>query len=114
MNWQDYIKPELLILIPVLYFIGEAIKKSKINNTAIPLILGGAGSILSAIYLLASTPINGAQAVATALFTALTQGVLVAAASVYGNQILKQASKSKEEESEKEKADHDEPAKKGE
>ena len=97
MNWQDFIKPELLVLIPVLYFVGEAIKKSKISDTAIPFILGCAGAVLSAIYLFASTPISGAQAVATAVFTAITQGVLVAAASVYGNQILKQASKQKKE-----------------
>lgn len=115
MNWQEFIKPELLILIPVLFFAGEAIKKSKINNAAIPFILGVAGAVLSAIYLFASTNISGAQEVATAVFTALTQGVLVAAASVYGDQILKQATKSKEESKEKEeKAEHDDSANKGE
>lgn len=97
MNWHDYIKPELLILIPVLYFVGLAIKKSKINDTLIPIILGCAGTLLSAIYLFASTQVNSAQAVFTAIFTAITQGILVAAASVYGNQILKQASKQKKE-----------------
>ena len=109
MNWQEFIKPELLILIPVLFFAGEAIKKSKINNAAIPFILGIAGAVLSAIYLFASTSVSGAQEVATAVFTALTQGVLVAAASVYGDQLLKQATKSKEEakEKEEEKAEHD-------
>jgi len=107
-NWQDFIKPELLVLVPVLYFVGLAIKKSQIKDAAIPFILGCAGAFLSAIYLFASTPISGAQAIATAVFTAITQGVLVAAASVYGNQILKQASKGKKEaEEEKENAEHD-------
>ena len=35
----DYIKPELLILIPVLNIIGEIIKQTKINDKYIPLIL---------------------------------------------------------------------------
>lgn len=97
MSYQEFIKPELLILIPVLYFIGEAIKKSKISNTLIPLLLGCTGILLSGIYLFASTEIIGVQAIATAVFTALTQGVLCAAASVYTNQLIKQAGKGKAE-----------------
>lgn len=97
MNWQDFIKPELLILIPVLYFVGVAIKKSPIKDEIIPVLLGATGVLITAIYLLATTPIYDLQAVFAAIFTSLTQGVLVAAASVYGNQILKQASKNKAE-----------------
>lgn len=93
MNYQEFIKPELLILIPVLYFIGVAIKKSKIKDNIIPFILGIVAVLLSGLYLFATEEINGTQAVATAIFTALTQGVLVAAASVYANQIIKQSQK---------------------
>ena len=93
MNYQEFIKPELLILIPVLYFIGVAIKKSAINDKLIPFILGAVGVVLSAIYLFAAEEIIGAQGIATAIFTAITQGVLVAAASVYANQIINQAQK---------------------
>lgn len=96
MNYQEFIKPELLILIPVLYFIGIAIKKSKIKDNLIPFILGVVGVLLAGIYLFASTEIIGTQAVATAIFTAITQGVLIAAASVYTNQIIKQAQKDEE------------------
>lgn len=90
MDFQQFIKPELLILVPVLYFIGVAIKKSKINDKHIPLILGAAGVVLSGIYLFATVEIIGVQAVATAVFTAITQGILVAGASVYVNQVIKQ------------------------
>ena len=93
MNYQEFIQPELLILIPVLYFIGVAIKKSKIKDNLIPFILGVVAILLAGIYLFASEEINGSQAVATAIFTAITQGVLCAAASVYANQIIKQAEK---------------------
>lgn len=93
MSWQEYIKPELLVLIPVLYFIGTGIKKSPIKDAFIPLILGAAGILLSGIYLFAVGPITGTQAVFTVIFTAITQGVLCAAAAVYANQIIKQAGK---------------------
>lgn len=93
MDYQEFIKPELLILIPVLYFIGTAIKKSEMKDSHIPFILGITAIILSALYLFATEDIKGTQAVATAIFTALTQGVLIAAASVYTNQIIKQLNK---------------------
>lgn len=93
MDFLQYIKPELLILIPVLFLIGIAIKKSTIKDTLIPLILGAVGVLLSGLYVFATSEIEGAQAVATALFTAITQGVLVAGASVYTDQIIKQAKK---------------------
>lgn len=98
MDFQEFIKPELLILIPVLYLIGMAIKKSKINDRHIPWILGVCGVLLSGVYLFATEPIGGSQAVATALFTALTQGILCAGASVYVDQIIKQAKQPKKEE----------------
>lgn len=98
MNFEDFIKPELLILIPVLYLIGAGIKKSKkVSDSLIPLIIGGVGVILSALWVFASTEITGSKEIATAIFTSITQGVLVAGASVYTNQIYKQISKKMEE-----------------
>lgn len=93
MDFLQYIKPELLVLIPVLFLIGIGIKKSNIKDNFIPLILGAIGILLSGLYVFATSEIQGAQAVATALFTAITQGVLVAGASVYTDQIIKQAKK---------------------
>lgn len=83
----NYIKPELLILIPVLYAIGIAAKKTEaIKDKHIPLILGGVGTLLAVIWVLATTTLTSLQDVLTAVFTALTQGVLCAAGSVYFNQ----------------------------
>lgn len=95
MNFEEYVKPELLILIPVLYLVGLAIKKSNIADKFIPFLLGIVGVLLSGLYLFATEDINGSQAVATAIFTAITQGVLVAGASVYANELIKQAGKDK-------------------
>ena len=91
----NYIEPELLILIPVLYLIGIAIKKSKIDNEKIPLILGACGIFVAGIYVFAAEPISK-DTIFGACFAAITQGVLCAGASVYFNQIYKQAEKANE------------------
>lgn len=92
MNFEEFIKPELLVLIPVLYLIGAGLKKSKkISDSLIPLILGGVGVLLSALWVFASSEVSGGKEFASAIFVAITQGILVAGASVYANQIYKQA-----------------------
>ena len=93
MEYQEYIKTELLVLIPVLYFIGMVLKKSNLPDRWIPIILGIVSIILSLVWVFASSEYYTLGAVAGALFTAVTQGVLVAGASVYANQIYVQARK---------------------
>ena len=93
MNYQEYIKTELLILVPVLYFLGIGLKKSKMPDKWIPLILGISAVVMSAIWVIATADISGVQEAASAIFTAVTQGVLVAGASVYVNQLYIQAKK---------------------
>ena len=93
MEYQEYIKSELLILVPVLYIIGLGLKKSKIKDKWIPLVLGITGITLSAVWVTATSQIATIQEVSTALFTAITQGILTAGASVYANQIYVQAHK---------------------
>ena len=93
MEIMEYIKPELLVLLPVLYLIGAAVKKSKIADKFIPWILGGVSVALSALWILATSfPANAAEFI-MAIFTAITQGVLIAGASVYVNQLIKQTGK---------------------
>ena len=93
MNYQDFIKTELLILIPVLYFIGIGLKKSKLPDKWIPAMLGILAVILSCIWVVATVEISSIQEAASAIFTAVTQGILVAGASVYANQLYVQAKK---------------------
>ncbi len=93
MNYHDFIKTELLILIPVLYFIGIGLKKSKTPNKLIPITLGIISVVLSAIWIIATTDIIGLKGIAFAIFTAVTQGVLLAGASVYANQLYVQSKK---------------------
>ena len=90
----NYIKPELLILVPVLYLIGMGLKRSQsVADRKIPLLLGVCGVLLAAVYVLAAAPISGWQSGMAALFTAITQGVLCAGGSVYVHQLLKQQGK---------------------
>lgn len=93
MEFQKYIKSELLILIPVLYIIGLGLKKSKISDSLIPLLLGAVSVILSTVWVFATSDILTVKDAASAVFTAVTQGVLSAGASVYVNQIYRQIEK---------------------
>ena len=93
MDFQKYIKTELLILVPVLYIIGIGLKKSKMKDKWIPLALGATGIALSAICVFATGQIENGRDVAAACFTSVTQGVLAAGASVYANQLYLQANK---------------------
>ena len=91
---QNYVKPELLVLAIVLYFVGMGIKNTeKISDKYIPVILGALGILISAIYVVATSAFNGYQSILMAIFTSIVQGILVAGLSVYANQIIKQAKK---------------------
>lgn len=91
---KEYIKPELLILTVVLYFVGIGIKNTElIKDKYIPIILGVVGVLISGIYIVAISTINGYQEVLTVIFTSIVQGILVAGASVYINQVIKQSNK---------------------
>lgn len=89
-----YVKPELLVLAVVLYFIGMALKKTeKISDKYIPVVLGVVGIVLASIYVIGTVSLSGRQDIAMAIFTAIVQGVLVAGLSTYVNQIFKQIGK---------------------
>ena len=93
MNFNDYIKTELLVLIPVIYFLGAGLKKSKLPDKKIPCVLGVASVVLSVIWIVATADMSGFREIMSAIFTAVTQGILVAGASVYANQLYVQAKK---------------------
>lgn len=91
---KEYIKPELLVVVVVLYFVGAGLKNTElVKDKFIPMILGVVGVIISAIYIIATSSINGYQEVLTVIFTAIVQGILVAGAAVYVNQLIKQSEK---------------------
>lgn len=91
---MNYVQPELIVVAVVLYFIGIALKNAEaVPDKYIPLILGGIGIALCAIWVLATCPFDTGQNIAMAIFTAIVQGILVAGLSTYVNQIIKQTQK---------------------
>ena len=93
MNLIEFVKPELLTLIPVLYVVGIGLKKSRLSDTLIPLVLGGIAIILSAMWVIATSSISDMRDVAYAIFVSATQGIMSAGVSVYINQIYIQSNK---------------------
>lgn len=91
---MNYVKPELLVVAIVLYFTGMWLKQAEtIKDKYIPLIIGAAGILICAIYIFAVCECNTGKNIAMAFFTAVTQGILTAGLSTYGNQIIKQMNK---------------------
>lgn len=81
MDFLSYITENALILIPVLVIIGKIVKGIEmIDNKWIPMILLPLGVI-------------GAMALGGWTVDAAIQGVLVAGAAVYANQLFKQVTK---------------------
>ena len=81
-NITNYVKSQYLILIPVLYYIGWLIQRTeRINNKWIPSIL----TVISVVLVFLSSW--------SITFEGFIQGILIAAASVYTNQLFKQSIK---------------------
>lgn len=92
-NIIDFIKPELIVLIPVLYAIGVGVKHSEINDKYIPRILAIVGISLSTIWVIGTSSISNFQEICLSLFTSIVQGILCAAGSVWFHQLIKQEKK---------------------
>lgn len=91
-NITEYIKDGYIILIPVLYILGNFIKRSKkISERYIPLILTALGMVFG----ICISFVKG-NFVLEALVNGSVQGILTAGAAVLSNQIIKQIGKKDE------------------
>lgn len=91
---MEYVKPELIVVAVVLYFLGQGLKNSQtLKDKYIPIINGAVGILLCGIFVLATSGCHTGQEAAMAVFTAITQGILVAGLSTYVDQIIKQSNK---------------------
>ena len=89
---MNYVKPELIVVAFVLYFVGMWLKQAAfVKDKYIPLALGIMGIIVCGIWVLATASFATSQDIA--IFTAIVQGILVAGLSTYVNQIFKQLNK---------------------
>lgn len=91
---MNYVKPELVVVAIVLYFIGMWLKQAAfIKDKYIPLVLGIVGIFVCGIWVMATASFATGQDIASAIFASITQGILVAGLSTYVNQIFKQLNK---------------------
>lgn len=91
---MNYVKPELIVVALVLYFVGMWLKQAAfVKDKYIPLALGIMGIVVCGIWVMATASIATSQDIALAIFTAIVQGILVAGLSTYVNQIFKQLNK---------------------
>lgn len=91
---MNYVKPELLIVAVVLYFLGMWFKQAAfIKDKYIPLVLGIVGIFVCGIWVTSTATFATGQDILAAIFAAITQGILVAGLSTYVNQIFKQLNK---------------------
>lgn len=85
----DYVRPEMLILIPALVVIGKIFSDADmVKNKYIPMLLGISGIVLSALYTISIYDLS-----LDGIFSGIVQGILCAGTAVYGNQIYKQLGK---------------------
>lgn len=83
---SEYIMPELLVMIPVLYIIATMIKHSEIvESKRIPIILGVLGVTFALGYMIAMHGVTGSN-----VMFGVMQGILCAGATVYTHQLYKQ------------------------
>lgn len=90
---KEGIKPELFILIPALYLVGVALKKSKVADKNIPWMLGVLSILLCFLFISSTEAITTWKEVLMVIFSSVTQGILCAGASVYVNQLIVQNNK---------------------
>lgn len=91
---KQFIFPELLVLVPALYVLGYALKRAQpVPDKYIPALLGAAGVLIAAVYMLSITSAVGVQTIANMIFAAIVQGLLCAGGAVFANQLIKQAKK---------------------
>ena len=88
--YDEYINPELIILVPVLNILGAILKNSKVKDHYIPICLSLVSILLSSLYILILHSFSFIN-----IFHGIVQGLLCSSTSVYVNQLVKQANKDK-------------------
>ncbi len=73
----DYIDPQLVILVPMLWGIGMAVKKSSIENRFIPAVLLVCAWAVVTLHLMSTKPVLDSRSVSAVIFAAVTQGSVV-------------------------------------
>lgn len=88
MTFQDFVKPELLLLIPILMGIASQLKAMpKVPDYIIPVVIDVLGVLLAGLYVAAT---GTAEGLLMGMFTGATQGLLCALSAIGLHQTVKQ------------------------
>lgn len=74
---KEYIDPQLLIILPMLWGIGMALKKSPVKNDYIPLILLVCSCLVAMLYLSGVKQAWTFRQVRALIFAGITQGSII-------------------------------------
>lgn len=93
MEITNYICPEFLCLIPMLWVLGRLLKSAPFfSDRLIPLALGVVGLLTAVCYAIGEEGMNDTAGIVTAA----VQGILCAGAAVYSHQLVKQLGRGSE------------------
>ena len=73
----EFIDPQLMVIVPMLWGIGMAVKKSSIENRFIPFILLICSCCVVILHLTGTNLITDSNALAGCIFAGLTQGSVI-------------------------------------
>jgi len=89
---KEFIDPQLLIIVPMLWGIGMAVKKSSIENSFIPVILLLCSCGVVMLHLTGTNLIMDKMALAGCIFAGITQGSVICLVAWAGyEKILKES-----------------------
>ena len=89
--FNQYARSELMVLVPVLFFLNKMIGQSKISNQWIPAICTGVSILLCGFHIFGYSPVVTFGQVMMALFATVTQGILYAGATMFFNLVVSSA-----------------------
>ena len=76
-----YVRAELMILVPVLYFLQKLLVKTKLAGTLLPLVLAIISVLMSGIYTFATVSPLKWHSILLAIFMSVSQGILISGAA---------------------------------
>lgn len=85
----DYVKGELLVLVPVLYILAAFLSRFAFSEKKATAVLLAAAIGLSALYIFATTQTADVHGILSAIFTSLVQGILLAGTVIFKDSLAK-------------------------
>lgn len=86
---NQYIRSELMVLVPVLYFVIKILKKSRVNDRYIPLLTCTLSVALSGIYTFSMVCGFTLHSVLLSVFSSITQGIILAGCALFSAVLVK-------------------------